>query len=297
MFNTEICFLGKQTIKNNIFIPHSHNCYEVIYFLQGEGTASIGEKEYAVRPHKYSIVPPDTEHVELLEDDGEILFIGFHANQPWLKSVCWVLIHNENVNFSVKTVDGVKRHKKIGNIRNGVYNRLKISQSTGKLIVEFNGKKFEFDDPALISREPMHAFIGANTGNINSPAELKVDYMKVSGGAVASRLAARKLSDAESSITAKVGKSLELKGKTASFAVNFDGGLHWGGILHDGKAVSDPSVFVPLFAVSVDGNISYSNELIFERIEKNASDFKIFLKEKTSGVELCLSGKIILNPV
>ena len=84
MFRTEICFLGKQTVKNNIFVPHVHNCCEVIYFLKGEGTAQIGDREFSVRPHSYSIVPPDTEHVERLEDDGEILFIGFHTEQEML---------------------------------------------------------------------------------------------------------------------------------------------------------------------------------------------------------------------
>lgn len=81
MSSGEICFLGKHSVKNNLFIPHRHDCHEVIYFLKGKGTASVGGIEHPVSPHRYSIVPPDVEHVERLESDGEILFIGFHADQ------------------------------------------------------------------------------------------------------------------------------------------------------------------------------------------------------------------------
>ena len=77
--DNKISFLGRQTVKNNVFIPHRHNCYEVIYFLKGNGTACIDGTEYAVAPHKYCIIPPNTEHVEQLEDDGEILFVGFRT--------------------------------------------------------------------------------------------------------------------------------------------------------------------------------------------------------------------------
>lgn len=75
----KIYFLGRQTAKNNIFNPHRHTCYEAIYFLKGSGTACINGTQYAVSPHNYCIVPPNTEHVEHLEEDGEILFVGFRT--------------------------------------------------------------------------------------------------------------------------------------------------------------------------------------------------------------------------
>ena len=274
--------------------------------------ASVGIKDTLSAANRVMILSPHRGQQYLLSaekfthGDMEVIFsstrpksgdnfyyIGFHANQPWLKSVCWVLIHNEVVNFSVKTVDGVRLHKKIGEVRKGAYNHLKISQSTGKILVEFNGKKFNFDDPKLISGEPMYAFIGANTGNNKIPAELRVDYMKVSGGAVAPRLAARKLSGGELSAVEKNGKIIELKAKESSFALKLDGGLHWGEIRQNGKLVNDPAVFVPVFAVAIDGQLFYSNELAFDRAEKSSSAFKAFFKEKASGTELCLTGEVI----
>ena len=217
-------------------------------------------------------------------------YIGFHANQPWLKSVCWVLIHNEVVNLMVKTVSGKELYTKIGEIRNGIYNQLKISQSTGRLLVEFNGKKFNYDDPELISTEPMHAFIGCNNGNNPTPAELRVDYMKVSGEAIPPRLAARKLSSAESAAIARDGKTIELNNAASSFSMHLDGGLHWGKIDHNGKPVSNPEVFVPVFAVLIDGQTVYSHELEFIGCKKNASGFNAVFKDKSSGIEIALKG-------
>ena len=78
MLRSEVCFLGKHSARTNDFVLHSHNCHEVVYFLKGKGHMFIGGNTCAVYPHKYCIVPPNTEHMEQLEDDGEILFIGFN---------------------------------------------------------------------------------------------------------------------------------------------------------------------------------------------------------------------------
>jgi len=96
MSDCDICFLGKHNVKNNVFLPHRHNCHEVVYFLRGKGTVCIGENEYSVYPHRYCIVPPDTEHVEHLADDGEILFIGFQAD-PDILADCGSVHTDKNI--------------------------------------------------------------------------------------------------------------------------------------------------------------------------------------------------------
>ena len=84
MLNSEICFFGKHNSQMNIFIPHKHDFYEVVYFLKGKGRAIIADREYEVVAHRYCIIPPHTEHVELLEEDAEILFVGFKLKQEIL---------------------------------------------------------------------------------------------------------------------------------------------------------------------------------------------------------------------
>ena len=87
MLKTEIRFFGKHTAKRNVFIPHQHDFYEVIYFLKGKGKEIIDKKEFDVFPHRYCVVPPNVEHCELLEDDGEILFVGFKLDDDILADI------------------------------------------------------------------------------------------------------------------------------------------------------------------------------------------------------------------
>ena len=75
--DTKICFLNRHNTKNNQFKLHSHNCYEIIYFLTGNGQSCINGKSYPVSAGSYCIIPPYAEHVEELEGYGEILFVGF----------------------------------------------------------------------------------------------------------------------------------------------------------------------------------------------------------------------------
>ena len=78
--DTKICFLNKHNTKSNHFKPHTHNCYEVIYFASGSGKVFINGKSYPISADSYYIIPPYAEHVEKLEGYGEVLFIGFEYN-------------------------------------------------------------------------------------------------------------------------------------------------------------------------------------------------------------------------
>lgn len=211
-------------------------------------------------------------------------YIGFHACEPWMKAACWVLIHNEVVNFYIKTPDGLKAHKVIGNIKNGVYHTLKISQSTGKVIVGFDDKSFTFDDPALVSDEPMYAFIGANTGAGAEvlPAELRVDYMRVSGGAAARRLVPRQISPQEKQ---KAPENAVVKSGNSSFAWDFAGGFKWHEIRRDGKLLNDPAIFAPVFAASINGKLGYSHEMELQKVEQTADTLEVHLLDKASRVK------------
>lgn len=76
-FKSRILFMNKHNTKNDMFKMHSHNCYEVVYFLTGSGKTIIGGKNYPVSAHSYCIIPPKADHIECIEGYGEILFIGF----------------------------------------------------------------------------------------------------------------------------------------------------------------------------------------------------------------------------
>ena len=76
-FSCKIKFLNKHSTATNEFKLHTHNCYEIVYFLSGTGDAIIRGSVYPILPDAYCIIPPQTEHTERMDGDGEILFIGF----------------------------------------------------------------------------------------------------------------------------------------------------------------------------------------------------------------------------
>jgi len=76
-----IYFLNRHTTANNEFKTHSHNCYEIIYFLSG-GKIAINGLLYPVKKDTCCIIAPNTEHKEILDNDGEIIFIGFESAEP-----------------------------------------------------------------------------------------------------------------------------------------------------------------------------------------------------------------------
>lgn len=79
---SKLCFLGQHDTKNNEFKLHTHNCYEIIFFVSGKGSIFIDNKTFPVTPFSYCIIPPHTEHTEILENNSKIQFIGFKFNCP-----------------------------------------------------------------------------------------------------------------------------------------------------------------------------------------------------------------------
>lgn len=75
---TTIHFLNKHNTERNLFRLHSHDCYELVYVLAGNGRITVGEENHTVSEHSFCIVPPYVNHTECMEGYGEILFIGFH---------------------------------------------------------------------------------------------------------------------------------------------------------------------------------------------------------------------------
>lgn len=56
---------------------HRHDCYELVYYLNGSGTTRIGDASYAYSPNTFTLIRPDCSHDELHHEDTDILFIGF----------------------------------------------------------------------------------------------------------------------------------------------------------------------------------------------------------------------------
>ena len=75
--HSRICFFNRHSTEHNTFKPHSHDCYEIVYFLSGNGSAVINGQSFPFYENSYCIIAPHSEHVENINESGEILFVGF----------------------------------------------------------------------------------------------------------------------------------------------------------------------------------------------------------------------------
>ena len=56
---------------------HSHPCYEVVYYCEGEGEVTFSKRKYHFTKDTFMVCPPDVRHVERGSRGTEVLYIGF----------------------------------------------------------------------------------------------------------------------------------------------------------------------------------------------------------------------------
>jgi len=56
---------------------HTHDFYELVYYICGNGKTKIGERTYPFAAHEYVIIPPGVAHDDSHTVDGEVICLGF----------------------------------------------------------------------------------------------------------------------------------------------------------------------------------------------------------------------------
>ncbi|MDF9844294.1 MULTISPECIES: AraC family transcriptional regulator [unclassified Paenibacillus] len=69
---------------------HQHECFELVYYIHGLGTCSIGQRSYHFRPHSFALIPPNFKHDENHQPRSEVLFVGFHCENPAISTLSGV---------------------------------------------------------------------------------------------------------------------------------------------------------------------------------------------------------------
>ena len=73
-----IVFLFSSEKKKNQYIAsHSHSCWELVWYENGDGETVIGEKQYAFSKNTFALIPPNTLHDERHLQDANLSCIGF----------------------------------------------------------------------------------------------------------------------------------------------------------------------------------------------------------------------------
>lgn len=99
--------------------PQSHSCFELVYYMTGEGTTVIGNTEYEIAPNTFTLISPETLHSEHHNTSGEILFIGFEGEIPDFLENCSFKDSEDHLILS--TLEGI--FKELENYKNN-YKRI-----------------------------------------------------------------------------------------------------------------------------------------------------------------------------
>lgn len=57
---------------------HGHPCWELVYYLDGEGTCAIADRPYKFTKNMFALISPDMAHAEAGNASTKVLYIGFN---------------------------------------------------------------------------------------------------------------------------------------------------------------------------------------------------------------------------
>ncbi len=76
----ELKFIVRQAYADAYTIKmHTHPCYELVYYLQGNGVVEVSDKKLNFRPNTLIITKPNQIHSEKSKNPSEVIFVGFSS--------------------------------------------------------------------------------------------------------------------------------------------------------------------------------------------------------------------------
>lgn len=108
MFELKYCWIRNYESKRKI-PNHSHDFYEFILYIKGEGTTNINRKKYDFGPQSFVLIPPGIEHSEKHNGLSSVLIIGFTSDEL-IDDV--LFFKNENIEVN-KLVNKIRHENKM----------------------------------------------------------------------------------------------------------------------------------------------------------------------------------------
>ncbi len=86
--NCSIKFLSSNINLGDHDVPaHSHNCYELVYYVTGQGTTTFNKDTETYKSNTFCIVTPETLHSEFSEFETNTKFLGFTVEDTDIKPI------------------------------------------------------------------------------------------------------------------------------------------------------------------------------------------------------------------
>lgn len=70
-------FVETKYVKDYSVPKHTHECYELIYYIKGKGKTTISSKKYEFKENDFAIIKPGSIHDESSSEGAEVMFMGF----------------------------------------------------------------------------------------------------------------------------------------------------------------------------------------------------------------------------
>lgn len=78
MIKTDLVTAFKAIREKESYIPfHSHNYYELVYYINGQGCTQVGDESWKFSNGSFAVIPPGVEHDEGHDTECELFCIGF----------------------------------------------------------------------------------------------------------------------------------------------------------------------------------------------------------------------------
>ncbi len=82
MFDANLCFsMSHRNIYDYQVDYHTHDCYEIVYYVDGTGVSKISETEYPYGSHTFCIIKPNTKHCEWTTSVVNLMYLGFNYDE------------------------------------------------------------------------------------------------------------------------------------------------------------------------------------------------------------------------
>lgn len=80
-----IFYLEKDYPSEHRVQRHTHPCYELTYYLEGECSAEIDDKTYAFPPNTFALIKPYSVHSEAAKKHAKVLCLGLQFSNSEIK--------------------------------------------------------------------------------------------------------------------------------------------------------------------------------------------------------------------
>lgn len=147
----EIAYINYGSHKASTYYPlHKHNCFEIVYYISGNGTTNINNSEFDFTSSSFAVILPEVNHDQTNDDDVKTLYIGFTYKHSSISLEDGVFFDKGTRNV-LKLLENIRREL----LSKELYYRKKLELLINELLIEIkrvnNVKKVKSDNMKFIT--------------------------------------------------------------------------------------------------------------------------------------------------